>query len=41
MSLNFAYNQHCDKALREGFKPMSRNKFLDMLWAIWKARNAQ
>ena len=34
------YNSHCDKAAAEGFKPLARQRFLDALWAIFKARNA-
>lgn len=39
MLLTRAYNEHCDKAAAEGFKPLSRSRFLDLLWAIFKARS--
>lgn len=41
MLLVRAYNEHCDKAAAEGFKPLPRSRFLDVLWAIFKARSAQ
>lgn len=40
MLLTHAYNEHVDRAIAQGYKPMPRPRFLDMLWAIFKARNA-
>lgn len=39
MLLTRAYNEHCDRMAAQGAKPLPRSRFLDVLWAIFKARS--
>lgn len=31
-----AYNEHCDRAERAGHRPLSRWKFIELVWAMFK-----